>query len=85
LRHRLSYWYTEVGLGYEIQIKASALKAIKKLERRTRERIVARIVELADNPRPGGCTRLSGPDPFYRVRVGDYRIIYEVMCWSCLC
>jgi mRNA interferase RelE/StbE len=65
-------------LSYEIQIKASALKAIKKLERRIRERVVARIVELADDPRPRGSTKLSGPESFYRVRVGDYRIIYEV-------
>ncbi|MHC5057731.1 MAG: type II toxin-antitoxin system RelE family toxin [Planctomycetota bacterium] len=65
-------------MSYEIQIKASALKAIKKLERRIRERVVARIVELADDPRPRGSTKLSGPESFYRVRVGDYRIIYEV-------
>lgn len=58
-------------MSYEIQIKASALKAIKKLERQIRERIVMRIVELADDPRPRGGTKLSGPDFFYRVRVGD--------------
>ena len=65
-------------MSYEIRIKASALKAIKKLGKQIRGRIVARIVELADDPRPRGCTGLSGPGPFYRVRVGDYRIIYEV-------
>jgi mRNA interferase RelE/StbE len=65
-------------LSYEIQIKASALKAINKLETQIRARIVTRIVELADNPRPQGSTKLSGPDSFYRVRVGNYRIIYEV-------
>ncbi|MHC4247899.1 MAG: type II toxin-antitoxin system RelE family toxin [Planctomycetota bacterium] len=65
-------------MSYEIRIKASALKAIKKLERRIRARIAARIVELADGPRARGCKRLAGPDSFYRVRVGDYRIVYEV-------
>ncbi|MCZ7631356.1 MAG: type II toxin-antitoxin system RelE/ParE family toxin [Microthrixaceae bacterium] len=34
---------------------------------------------LADEPRPPGCTKLTGEDAVYRVRIGDYRILYEVI------
>ena len=33
---------------------------------------------LSENPRPSGHKKLSGPDAFYRIRVGDYRIVYEI-------
>lgn len=36
------------------------------------------ILALGENPRPKGASKLSGQRPFYRVRVGDYRVIYEI-------
>jgi mRNA interferase RelE/StbE len=42
-----------------------------------RLRIAAAILTLADNPRPRGCKKLTGQD-LYRVRVGDYRVVYEI-------
>jgi len=33
---------------------------------------------LAENPRPNGSVKLAGPEPLYRIRVGDYRIIYDI-------
>ncbi len=62
---------------YEILIKPSAAKEIEALPRKDRQRVVRRIVRLADNPRPPGCEKLSGQGK-YRVRQGNFRIIYEI-------
>ncbi len=63
---------------YRIEVKQSAAKEIRAIGRKKdRQRIVDRISALADDPRPPGCTKLSGQDA-YRVRQGDYRIVYTV-------
>lgn len=63
---------------YRIEIKKSAAKEIQAVGRkRDRQRIVQRIVALADDPRPPGCTKLSGQEA-YRIRQGDYRILYTI-------
>ena len=64
---------------YEIRIARRAAKALAALERRDQQRIRAAIELLADNPRPPACVAMSGEHNAYRVRVGDYRIVYEVM------
>jgi mRNA interferase RelE/StbE len=53
-------------------------KALAGLPRHEQQRVRAAIDVLADNPRPPGCTKLTGEDDTYRVRVGVYRIVYEV-------
>ena len=63
--------------SFEILIKPSAVKEIEALPKGDRRRIVKRIAALADNPRPPGCEKLSGQEK-YRVRQGNYRILYEV-------
>ena len=64
--------------SYSILIKPSAAKEIEALgTNRDRQRIVARIRALAQDPRPAGSEQLSGK-AFYRVRQGQYRIVYEV-------
>lgn len=63
---------------YKILIKASAAKEIERLPtRKDRRRVVEKTRKLAENPRPKGCEKLSGQDR-YRVRQGNYRIIYSV-------
>ncbi len=62
---------------YEIRIKPSAVREIEGLPERDRRRVVRRIAALADDPRPPGCEKLSGR-PWYRVRQGNYRVLYEV-------
>ncbi|HEY4320760.1 MAG TPA: type II toxin-antitoxin system RelE/ParE family toxin [Gemmatimonadales bacterium] len=64
--------------SYSIEIKRSAAKEIEALSPKDRRRIVARIGGLARNPRPSGCEKLSGQDR-YRLRQGDYRILYEIL------
>ena len=65
--------------SYSLRIKASAAKEIERVEpRKTRRAIVDRIRALADDPRPRGSEKLSGSGRRYRVRQGDWRIVYEV-------
>lgn len=62
---------------YKIEIKRSAVKEIKKLPSKDLGKIAAKISSLAENPRPKGCVKLSA-DEKYRIRVGVYRILYEI-------
>ncbi len=63
--------------SYKVLIKASAAKEVQALPRTDRARIVARIRQLATDPRPPGCEKLSREEK-YRVRQGDYRILYSI-------
>ncbi len=63
---------------YTIEIENSALKELKKLDRKTRKRISNVIDSLRNNPRPESVRKLTGSDSLYRVRVGDYRVIYQI-------
>ena len=63
--------------SYSLYIKPSAGKELEALPAKDRQRIVARIQALADEPRPAGYEKLSG-DEKYRVRQGPYRVLYTV-------
>ena len=64
---------------YRIVIKPSANKEIGAVgQKKDRRRIVLRIQSLRENPRPFGCEKLSGNLDRYRVREGDYRILYSI-------
>ena len=63
--------------NYRLQIKPSAVKELEAVRLRDRRRIARRIQTLAADPRPPGCEKLSGQEK-YRVRQGDYRILYAV-------
>lgn len=64
-------------MKYTVFIERYAQKQILKLDRRAIPIIKSAIAGLADNPRPQGYKKLKGEDA-YRIRVGDYRIIYEI-------
>jgi mRNA interferase RelE/StbE len=65
--------------SYRVLIKPSAAKEIEAVDqKRDRQRIVATILALADEPRPVGCEKLAGERDRYRVRVGRYRIVYSI-------
>lgn len=64
---------------YAVELSRSAARALKALERRAQVRMVARLQELAENPRPHGAKKLQGEVGVYRVREGDYRILYEII------
>ena len=65
-------------MTYRIEIIPSAHRDFAALPGRDRKRLDARILSLADEPRPTGSKALAGQDSLYRLRVGDYRIIYKV-------
>lgn len=62
---------------YEIDILRVAQKQLAGIDRSAQPGIVAAIRSLAANPRPAGCIKLSGR-PAWRIRVGAYRVIYEI-------
>ena len=63
---------------YQVFIKPSAVKEIEAVSgKKDRQQIMKRIGLLAENPRPSGCTKLSGYDR-YRIRQGSYRIVYGI-------
>ncbi len=62
---------------YPIELRPAAARALKKLDRKARPRVQGAIALLAQDPRPPASRPLRGR-PGYRVRVGDYRIIYTV-------
>ncbi|HET8926347.1 MAG TPA: type II toxin-antitoxin system RelE/ParE family toxin [Microbacterium sp.] len=65
-------------MRYEITYAQSALKALRKLDRGVARRILTAIDALAHDPRPPGCLQLKGGSGEMRIRVGDYRIVYDV-------
>ncbi len=65
-------------MTYEVEITPAAKRQIKKLTKSIQQLIVERLEELVDNPRPPGVIKMEAEENLYRVRVGDYRIIYEI-------
>lgn len=64
-------------MGYQIRIERRAEKALVRLTRRDRRRIIKAIDDLAEDPRPAGCVPVkAAPRGTYRVRAGHYRVIY---------
>ncbi len=63
---------------YEVFLEKATQRDLRALSRENFHRIIPRIEELARNPRPSGCHKIAGSKSDWRVRVGDYRIIYEV-------
>lgn len=64
--------------GYTVSVKRSAAKALKGVPTRLRTRIVTAIDGLKEEPRPEGVKTLDSDRKVYRLRVGSYRVIYQV-------
>lgn len=67
-----------MGEHFQVQIAPAALRQLRKLDRAAQARVGAAIDLLAATPRPSGATKLVGGDGEWRVRTGDYRIVYEI-------
>ena len=65
-------------MAYRVELKPSAASQLRKLDRGIQKRIFAKFDQLRDNPRPNGVQKLAGEDDLYRVRVGDFRIVYTI-------
>jgi mRNA interferase RelE/StbE len=64
--------------SYQIRWKGSAARELKKLPQTTIQRVLDTVEALSVAPRPHGARRLVGTEHTYRLRVGDYRIVYTV-------
>jgi mRNA interferase RelE/StbE len=63
---------------YRVFLERAAERDLGRLPTRLHNRVVAAIQLLAENPRPSGCRKLTGADRDWRIRVVDYRIVYEI-------
>ncbi len=64
--------------SYKIEWKQSAKKELKKLDKQIIPRILQAVENLADNPYSSGSKKLIGSGSIYRIRISDYRIIYNI-------
>ena len=65
---------------YTIEQHPAVDKLITRMrDRELRNRLVQAIASLADNPRPNGCVKLESNYDLYRIRVGDWRIVYQII------
>lgn len=65
-------------MTYRIEFTRRAARDLERLDRRARLRIVEAVAGLGIDPRPAGVKKLRGEDNAWRIRVGDYRVIYEI-------
>ncbi len=63
---------------YHVELAPAAVRQLRKLERGVQARVEAKINSLQQNPRPPGVEKLEGAESLYRVRVGDFRIVYQI-------
>jgi mRNA interferase RelE/StbE len=63
---------------YEIFIEKKAEKDLRKLPKNYQNKIIQKILDLKNNPKPIDVRKIASSENYYRVRVGDYRIIYEI-------
>jgi mRNA interferase RelE/StbE len=64
--------------SYRLEWRRSATKDLRRIAAADVPRVVSAAEALADDPLPPGCTKLSGSERSYRIRVGDYRVLYDV-------
>ena len=69
---------------YTVTFTRSARRELEALDAALVTRLVPRIEALATTPRPSGCRKLRGTNKLWRIRVGDYRVIYAVSDDECL-
>lgn len=71
-------------MSYSIEFSKRASKQFKTLPMLVQERLIPQINALAETPRPPNVKKLAGEENQYRIRVGDYRIIYQIQDESLL-
>ena len=64
--------------NYDVALTSSAERELKKLSGQSIARIIPHLEHLSSNPRPFGCKKLKGGDDEWRIRVGDYRVVYTI-------
>lgn len=65
-------------MSWQVQIERKAQKVLKKIPDPYKSNIIEAIDELTKNARPSGCAKLKGASGLWRIRVNDYRIVYQI-------
>ena len=65
-------------MPYIVSLEPAAARQLRKLSAQVRAQVLPVIQALADDPRPSGVVKMEGPEGYYRVRSGDYRIVYSI-------
>lgn len=65
-------------MSYRVEFTTAAARQVKKLPRPARDRILDAVEDLSDDPRPHGAKKLVGEETAWRIRVGHYRVIYDI-------
>jgi mRNA interferase RelE/StbE len=68
--------------SHEVRFARSARKETERLPGKIADRVLSSIARLAQSPRPVGCQKLEGEDDFWRIRIGDYRVVYQIDAYS---
>lgn len=63
---------------YSVEVKPSARKELEALPDELLARVVRKLDALSDSPRPAGCRKLKGYEDQWRIRVGDWRVVYII-------
>lgn len=63
---------------YEVVISSHAERELRRLDRSTKNRILPVALALAENPQPHGCLKVKAEERLWRIRVGDWRVGYEI-------
>ena len=65
-------------MSYQVELSKQAEKQFKALPQQIQKRLQLRIDALTENPRPSGVKKLEGAESQYRIRVRNYRIVYDI-------
>ncbi|MFC2171808.1 type II toxin-antitoxin system RelE/ParE family toxin [Acidobacteriota bacterium] len=65
-------------MTYQIVLRPAAKRNLKRLPKEVQIRVSKRISQLRSDPRPPGAEKLEGAEQTYRIRIGDYRVLYEI-------
>jgi len=71
-------------MAFRVEWKKSTRKDLRRLPPAVVNRVIEAVESLAENPFPHGVDKLSGSEHAYRIRLGDYRVVYEVVTESSL-
>ncbi len=63
---------------YKVTVKKSAAKALTKLPKNIANQLIPSIKQLGEDPRPAGSKKLKGAEDLWRIRMGDYRVVYSI-------
>ncbi len=64
--------------NYQVEFRSSANRELSRLDRQVLGRVIAAVDALGEQPRPSGVRKLAGVEHTYRIRVGEYRVVYTI-------